>query len=201
MTKRDRCNREDLTAAPKTARSSGGFGIWTTGLALILLLGPIGFGPIGRNAESVWGQGTEHQTAAGPTASEWDSLHAVVKTFFENISDPAAGPQKGLESLLKNSPLEGENKEAMMKALSEKIGTINDQFGAYLSFESIGVKAIGRDLVVLRYLYKCQNYPVVWYFIFYRPLSPTGESGNKNWFLIHFYYDSQLNVPLWESGF
>ena len=151
-------------------------------------------------AETAMGQGSDLSPST-PVVSDLEALRSVVKTFFENISDPAAGPQKGLETLLKNSPFDGESKEEMMKALSEKISSINEQFGAYVSFEPIGVKSIGRDLIILRYLYKCQNYPIVWYFIFYRPLSADGESGSKSWFLIHFYYDSQLNVPLWESGF
>ena len=140
-------------------------------------------------------------TTNGPDASELESLHASIKTFFENITDPSSGPKKGLETLMKNSPLNGNDKDEMINALSEKITSIKDQFGPYVSFEPIGVKMVGRDLVILRYLYKCQNYPVVWYFIFYRPLSANGETGNKTWFLIHFYYDSQLNLPLWESGF
>ena len=176
----------------KTFRRAG---MVAVGLFLLLFL------TLGGKTASLFAQTVEAPTAAGPSASELESLHAVVKTFFENISDPAAGPKKGLEILLKNSPLEGESKEELMTALSEKIAAVNSQFGPYLSFEAIGVKSIGRDLVVLRYLYKCQNYPVVWYFIFYRPLSSAEESGNKAWFLIHFYYDSQLNVPLWESGF
>lgn len=138
---------------------------------------------------------------AAPAVSEYDALHAAVKTFFENISDPAGGPKKGLEEILKSSPLTGEEKEKTITALSNNIREISLRYGTYLSFESIGIRAIGRDLVVLRYLYKCQNYPVVWYFTFYRPTAAGGDTASRPWLLVHFYYDSNLNIPSWESDF
>lgn len=138
---------------------------------------------------------------SAPTSAEIETLQTTVKTFFETISDETAGPQKGLEELLKNSPLVREEKEKTISALSNNIREIGRRFGAYLSFEPIGVKTIGRDLVVLRYLYKCQDYPVVWYFTFYRPIAPAPSDGLavRPWSLIHFYYDSNLNIQTWEN--
>lgn len=141
------------------------------------------------------------QNGTAPTTAEIEALQATIKTFFETISDEAAGPQKGLEELLKNSPLLREEKDKTIQALSNNIREISRRFGAYLSFEPIGVKTIGRDLVVLRYLYKCQDYPVVWYFTFYRPISPTPAEGMtaRPWSLVYFYYDSNLNIQTWEK--
>ena len=130
---------------------------------------------------------------------ELESLQATVKTFFENISDPAGGVQKGLEELLKSSPISGEDKEKTITALSNNIKEIGRRFGPYLSFEPIGVRMIGHDLVVLRYLYKCRDYPVVWYFTFYRPSAGSGDVSSRSWLLIHFYYDSNLNIASWEN--
>ena len=135
------------------------------------------------------------------THSEWEPLQASITNFFEQISNPASGPRKALDEILKNSPFEGNTKEEMINVLAEKIGGINAQFGDYVSYEHIGTKEIGKDLVVFRYLYKCRNYPIVWYFIFYRPLPMNGEPGGKVWQLIHLYYDSQLNVPIWDADF
>ncbi|MBR2694506.1 MAG: hypothetical protein IKE69_09880 [Thermoguttaceae bacterium] len=135
------------------------------------------------------------------SGQEIEPLAEMVQNFFEQISNPAEGTKSGLETLLKNSPFEGNAKDDMIKTLAEKIDGISPQFGGYVSFEPIGVKRIGRDLIVLRYLYKCQNYPLVWYFIFYRPTPSENETAGKNWRVIHLYYDSQLNIPLWESGF
>lgn len=139
------------------------------------------------------------QTASVPT--DLDGLHTTVKIFFETISDETAGPQKGLEELLKNSPITREDREKTILALSNNIREITRRFGPCLSFESIGAKMIGRDLIVLRYLYKCRDYPVVWYFTFYRAGGDTDtESGSGGvWTLIHFYYDSNLNIQNWES--
>lgn len=137
--------------------------------------------------------------AAPPAVSEWEPLRTTVRTFFETVSDPSGGPQKGLEELLKTSPLSTEEKAKAIPALVNNIREINRRFGEYIAFEELGVKTIGRDLVVLRYLYKCQNYPVVWYFTFYRP-QPAGGAPSRTWSLIHFYYDSNLNIPSWESN-
>lgn len=149
----------------------------------------------------VFPAGAQPRDADAPNSGEFEEIHGEVRTFFEKISNPSAGPKDGLEELLKNSPFEEGSKEEMINALADKIKGITQQFGNYVSFEPIGVKKIGRDLVVLRYLYKCQNYPLVWYFIYYRPLPANGEPVNKPWQLIHLYYDSQLNIPLWESEF
>ena len=152
--------------------------------------------------QPIFAQNSAVAPLTGPASSELEPLHATVTAFFENISDTAAGPQKGLVELLKNSPLGGEEKEKIIASLANSIQEIYRRFGAYLSFEPIGVKSIGRDLVVLRYLYKCQDYPVVWYFTFYRPTSGvTGTASPRSLSLIHFYYDSNLNIQSWESGF
>ena len=135
------------------------------------------------------------------SGSELDPMTDAVQNFFNQISDSSGGAKIGLETLLRNSPFEENAKAEMIKTLAEKINGIPHQFGNYVSFEPIGIKRIGRDLVVLRYLYKCQNYPLVWYFIFYRPTSPENEGAAKSWQLIHLYYDSQLNVPLWDQSF
>ena len=135
------------------------------------------------------------------SGSDLESLAATVQNFFEQIANPAEGTKSGLETLLKNSPFEGNAKDDMIKTLAEKIDGISAQFGSYVAFEPIGVKRVGRDLVILRYLYKCQNYPLVWYFVFYRPTPSESETAGKNWRVIHLYYDSQLNLPVWEAGF
>lgn len=136
-----------------------------------------------------------------PVPTDLDGLHTMVKIFFEAISDETAGPQKGLEELLKNSPITRDDREKTILALSNNIREITRRFGPCLSFEPIGAKMIGHDLVTLRYLYKCRDYPVVWYFTFYRSGGDADtESGSgRAWTLIHFYYDSNLNIQTWES--
>ena len=151
--------------------------------------------------ETLYAQNWEKPGPAAAAGSELDPLFESVQNFFEQIANPAEGSYSGLENLLKNSPFEGNAKDEMIKTLAEKIDSIAGQFGSYISFEQIGVKRIGRDLVVLRYLYKCQNYPLVWYFVFYRPTASESETAGKTWQIIHLYYDSQLNIPIWESNF
>lgn len=134
------------------------------------------------------------------TDSDLSSLHGTIRIFFENLSDPNKGAKKALEEILKNSPISSDEK--LLDDLASRIKDINTRFGAYLSFEEIGSKSIGSDLVVIRYLYKCQNYPVVWYFTFYRPIVKTGDTTlSRRWMLIGFRYDSNLDVSLRDSSF
>ncbi|MDO4587128.1 MAG: hypothetical protein Q4C95_07510 [Planctomycetia bacterium] len=130
------------------------------------------------------------------TSNDLEVLHSNIKLFFENLSDSNKGPKKAFEDILKNSPLRSDEKVTndLMNGLKE----INTRFGNYVSFEEIGTKSIGNDLVVIRYLYKCQNYPVVWYFTYYRPLAKTE---NSSWTLIGFRYDSDLDIALRDSTF
>ncbi|MDO5582250.1 MAG: hypothetical protein Q4G69_14070 [Planctomycetia bacterium] len=132
--------------------------------------------------------------------SDLSSLHGTIRIFFENLSDPNKGAKKALEEILKNSPISSDEK--LLDDLASRVKDINTRFGAYLSFEEIGSKSIGSDLVVIRYLYKCQNYPVVWYFTFYRPIVKTGDTAlSRRWMLIGFRYDSNLDVSLRDSSF
>jgi hypothetical protein len=52
---------------------------------------------------------------------------------------------------------------------------------------------IGRDLVLLRYLYKGENFPVVWYFTFYRTTA-AGETGPGTWRTIAVRFDTDLEL-------
>lgn len=131
--------------------------------------------------------------------NEYTALHGRIHDFFENLTDSNKGPKKALEELLRNSPITGD--EALTNTLVEKMKDINTRFGAYLAFEVIGTKQIGSDLVLIRYIYKCQNYPVVWNFIFYRPLSKTGDTTSRQWTLIGLRFDSNLDNALRDSGY
>ncbi|MGN0930950.1 MAG: hypothetical protein ACI4NP_04460 [Thermoguttaceae bacterium] len=116
------------------------------------------------------------------------------------MSDPNKGGNKAVEDFLKNSSL-ADNEKIKMK-FSDGLRTINQNFGAYVSYEPIGFKMIGTDLVVFRYLYKCQNYPVVWYFTYYRPRTKTSDvSSTSPWNLIGFRYDTNLDAALLDATF
>lgn len=144
---------------------------------------------------------TQAQTQTTPVAFDLETLRESIGNFFENMSDPSKGASKAVEDFLKNSSL-SENDKTKTK-FSDDIRLIAQNFGPYVSYEPIGVKTVGTDLVVFRYLYKCQNYPVVWYFTYYRPRAKTVDAttSSASWTLIGFRFDTNLDAALLDATF
>ncbi len=113
------------------------------------------------------------------------SLSTRVERFFANLTGTGADAEmKALDELLAEGPLAGSDE---IKALAEQVQKLDGRFGAYVSSEQIEAKRVGTDLVLMRYLYKAEKYPVAWYFTFYRP--PVGEA-NK-WVAVSVRFDTR----------
>ena len=81
----------------------------------------------------------------------------------------------------------------------ENTGRLEKHYGRYQGFEQIAAKRIGNDLVLLKYLYKCENLPVVWYFAFYRtPASATttttAAAKDGTWRIVMVRFDTKLEA-------
>ncbi len=120
-----------------------------------------------------------------------EQLHEKVSQFLEGISHGSAA--KAFELFLTGSPLS--KKTADREALVKSTAELPDLFGEYRSFERISAKRIGKDLVLMKYLYKCETFPVVWYFTFYRTPS-TGDAPTEGnpWRLITVRFDTELEL-------
>lgn len=175
-----------------------------TALNLILMTAVIGLGILAfRDAPSPSAQA---QVPTIPDA-ELRTLTTNIERFFEGISEAGntnKDPAVAIRELLRNSPLNPDTN--FIASLSASIKEINTRFGTYLSIEKIDTKAVGRDLISFKYLYKCQNYPVVWRFTYYRPpvtqlattdtgSTPAGTT-SRPWILIDLRYDSNLDLLL-----
>lgn len=132
--------------------------------------------------------------AAGAPAQENatlnDKLAARVSQFLEGVG--RGQTQAAYDELLRGSLLITQTKA--VEALVAKTGQIPEQYGKYRAFEPVDSKQIGNDLVLMRYLYKCENFPVVWYFTFYRtpaPVELTAENGT--WRVITVRFDTRLD--------
>ncbi len=141
----------------------------------------------------------QQTTASDPNM---DAMRDSIATFFDSLSESSKGPRKAVEELVKNSAL-ADNEKTRTKIV-EGLQTIGANFGDFVAYEPIGVKNVGTDLVVFRYLYKCQEYPVVWYFTYYRPrakdvVEATASSGS--WNLIGVRYDTNLDAALLDATF
>jgi hypothetical protein len=121
-----------------------------------------------------------------------EQLHEKVSLFLESISHGSA--LNAFEKFLIGSPLL--KKTADSRALVKKTGEFTGLYGEYRAFERISAKRIGNDLVLMKYLYKCETFPVVWYFTFYRT-PPRGERPADtvgSWRAIIVRFDTELEL-------
>ncbi|MBN2473722.1 MAG: hypothetical protein JXB62_03890 [Pirellulales bacterium] len=133
------------------------------------------------------------QEVASKPDQELTPLDDQIKQFLEAVS--LGQLDEAYSELLAGSALAKQDK--LLKELVAKTGQLETLYGAYRGFEKINSKRIGRDLVLFRYLYKCERFPVVWYFAFYRTAAP-GETPAENgtWRVITVRFDTQLEL-LW----
>lgn len=117
--------------------------------------------------------------------------------FFADVS--AGEIDTAYQALLEGSQLATAEKAETLQELIEKTGQLEQKYGAYREFEHVGHKRVGKDLVLLTYLYKCERFPVVWYFTFYRSGSvgeATPESGP--WRVVALRFDTRLELLLFH---
>ena len=121
------------------------------------------------------------------------AVDARVSQFLEGVSMGQA--QSAYSELLAGSQLLKQTDA--LKTLIEKTVALEKKYGRYREFEQIATKRVGNDLVLMKYLYKCENFPVVWHFAFYRtpsPAEPPVES--RQWRVITVRFDTELEL-LW----
>jgi len=122
-------------------------------------------------------------------------LEAKVNRFFDDLSLDKT--DSGFQSLLTGSPLglQTESRDALVA----KSAAIHELYGECRGFERIYARLFGEsgDLVMLRYIYKCENYPLIWTFWYYRA-PPRGEStsetSNSGWRVIAMRFDTDLRL-------
>lgn len=73
------------------------------------------------------------------------------------------------------------------------------RYGEYRTFERIATKRVGSDLALLKSLYKCEHFPVVWYFTFYRtPQRIEGAAGSAGaWRVVIVRFDADVERLAW----
>ncbi len=137
-------------------------------------------------------QGQEASAAPDPILV---TLDARVSQFLEGVS--LGQVKSAYQELLAGSQLLKQTDS--IKKLGEKTNRLEKHYGRYRAFEQIVAKRIGNDLVLLKYLYKCENFPVVWYFAFYRtPTSATttttAAAKDDTWRAIMVRFDTKLEA-------
>ena len=126
-----------------------------------------------------------------PSDKVIETLDARVKFFLEEVKSGKS--EAAYEKLLSGSQLLKQT-----DALKKQVGKTDDLealYGQYKGFERIADRRVGNDLVLLRYLYKCERFPVVWYFAFYRTSEATPPAKeNGDWRVILVRFDTNLEA-------
>ena len=119
---------------------------------------------------------------------EVQALEAKIRIFFQGVS--AGQPQQAYDDLLVGAM---KNKKAALQSLIDKTNKLEEQYGKYRESERVAVKRVGKDLILMKHLYKCESFPVVWYFTFYRtPGDTRTESGI--WRVVTVRFDTELEL-------
>jgi hypothetical protein len=126
------------------------------------------------------------------TVSEDDlkSVKARVDTFFQSLTNPTLGPERAFPELIANGPLKERADD--VKKLIDQAQALDQRFGDYSGHDFASSKAVGADLIFLKYLYKGERFPVVFCFTFYRA-GPIGGF-NRDWSLIGLRFDSRIEA-------
>jgi hypothetical protein len=121
---------------------------------------------------------------------EVTTLQGRADLFFRQFSDKTIGPERAVREIVGSGPLKDRNEE--ISKLIDQALTLDQRYGVYTGHEAAAVRAVGSDLVFLRYLYKGERFPVVWYFAFYRTAIANGLK--RDWSLISLRFDTKIEA-------
>jgi hypothetical protein len=127
----------------------------------------------------------EEQALADPVVGKLDQR---VTRFLDAVA--SGDPSDAFADLLLGSQLvEQEDAVRLLVARSKEIA---QRYGAFRESEQIGAKRIGKDLVLLKYLFKCEKFPLVWYIAFYRQTNRQAGTNDDQWVVISVRFDTQV---------
>lgn len=124
---------------------------------------------------------------------EIESLTQRTNLFFESLSSQV-DQKAAFDNLIQGGPLSVAERDGDVLELVERHKRLLEKYGARVGEpERISVKRFGQDLVLLKYLYKTENFPIVWYFTYYRP-HPEESLPREGWFVVSLRFDTRLEL-------
>lgn len=118
-------------------------------------------------------------------------LERQLNGFFDSML--SGETDQAFDSLLAGSPIAA--RVETVRELKAKSKELETRYGRHRGFERLDTRSVGQDVMLFRYLFKCENYPVVWHFTYYRAAPSTdATSSRENWKLISLKFDTQLEA-------
>ncbi len=121
-----------------------------------------------------------------------DQLDKRMDLFFDQVRSKSRTPM-AYDELLSAGPLSKREDRKELEGQTEQIETL---YGPYRSHESVYTKRVGSDLVFLKYLYKCERFPVLWHVTFYRTGVGTESStdSSRAWQVVSIRFDTDMEL-------
>ncbi|MDR2171213.1 MAG: hypothetical protein LBP59_13805 [Planctomycetaceae bacterium] len=127
----------------------------------------------------------------------YKELDDRIKQFFDEIIANSSSAS-AFDSLLTTGSTTTTNSliDTSISEMKTKLDDVKTRFGNFKDYEKIDAKPIGKDLVIIRYLLKCESYPVVWTFTFYRRPNATTTTivTTTQWQTIGLRFDTNLDI-------
>lgn len=150
---------------------------WSTALLMLLGAGSLSFSPSTLPAQT-----------SVPDSATLTTLHERVDDFLGSLGDLSTA-RRAVEQIVEQGPLE---RQSNTTKLIEQVEQFSSRYGIYLSSERVAARLVGRDLVMLTYLYKTDQFPVIWRFTFYRP--PTRTVEPSTWRIVSISFDTNYQL-------
>jgi hypothetical protein len=119
------------------------------------------------------------------------ALDIRIGSFFETLKrgkSPSA-----FEELLLHSPLGSASAGSQIAELQNQVDELRKDFGDILNWEESETKRMGKDVVVVQYILKYEQCPVLWSFVFYRaPTSAPSMTMTNPWILVELRFDTNI---------
>lgn len=118
-------------------------------------------------------------------------LHERTTQFLDAVSLDRT--ETALKELVAGGPLEKQTDA--VSSLTAKIRDLEKKYGTCRGVDRVDARRFGKDLVLARYLYKCEDFPVVWYFTYYRDFKRTDLAPeSESWVLIAVRFNTDVEL-------
>lgn len=133
--------------------------------------------------------------ALGTGTEPYKELDDKITLFFEGLI--SGNTDSALGNLLLQSPLGTTANSSSSTAMKTRLEEAKTLYGNFIDYELIKHLPVGKDVVLIRYILKCDNYPVAWTFTFYRKPPPRGSAPTMpvSWQLIEMRFDTNMELP------
>jgi len=120
-------------------------------------------------------------------------LDTKISAFFTAFM--RGNTESAFQELLWQSPFGSASAGSALVDLRNKAEETKTEFGDIYRWEKFETKRFGEDVVMVRYVLKHEQYPVLWTFVFYRKPSSTTSMTMTNpnaWVLVQLRFDTDI---------